>query len=74
MSERILDYIKPINEDTNELAGDTSAIPTSHRILDYVKDIQGDTNTIVQEGGGGSGGGSCDCKECTDSEIQALFQ
>lgn len=57
MSERILDYIKPINEDTNELAGDTSATPTSHRILDYVKDIQNDTDTIVENGGGGGGGG-----------------
>lgn len=57
MSERILDYIKPINDDTNELAGDTSATPTSHRILDYVKDIQNDTDTIVQNGGGGGGGG-----------------
>lgn len=57
MSERILDYIKPINEDTNELAGDTSATPTSHRILDYVKDIQNDTDTIVESGGGGGGGG-----------------
>lgn len=58
MSERILDYIKPINEDTNELAGDTSATPTSHRILDYVKDIQNDTDTIVESGGGGEGGES----------------
>ena len=58
MSERILDYIKPINDDTNELAGDTSAIPTSHRILDYVKDIQNDTDTIVESGGGGGGGES----------------
>lgn len=68
---RILCQLLGITQDTNEISGDTTPMPKSHRILDYVKDIADDTNTIVETGGGGGGG--CDCEECTDSEIIALF-
>lgn len=70
---RLLREIKKILGDTSELAGDTPDA-TSHRILDYVKEIKEDTGTIVEEGAGGGGGeGSCNCEECTDAEIDALF-
>lgn len=69
---RLLREIKKILGDVSELAGDTPDA-TSHRILDYVKEIKEDTGTIVEEGAGGGGEGSCDCEECTDEEIDALF-
>lgn len=43
-----------------------------HRILDVVKEIRDILPSI--SGGGGSGeGGSCECIEVTEEEIDALF-
>lgn len=41
-----------------------------HRILDVVKEIR---DIIPTSGGGGGEGGSCDCIEVTEEEIDALF-
>lgn len=69
---RILCEILRINEDTNDLSGDVSDIPKSHRILDVVRDIKEDTGTIVETGGGGGTG--VDAPECTDDDIDSLFE